>query len=160
MLPPIGYAGELCGISDDILVPGDIGEARTGAGAGEVHATGAPVTEAVAREFRRSPSTRKNLVGIQQSGGIERIAHASHYSEFRFAEKQRHQAILFHAHAVLAGDRAAHGNAELDDLVGRGDHAAKLRFVARVEKYQRMEIAVARVENIANLETVLLRQLR
>ncbi len=97
----------------------------------------------------------ENFLGIQQALRVEGVAHAAHHVEIGFAEEQRHQAIFFHADAVFAGDRAAHFDAELNDFVGGGDDAAELRFVARVEKNQRVQVAVARVKNIADLEAVL-----
>ena len=63
---------------------------------------------------------RKDLSGVEQSDRIEGIADALHQIEIDFGEKQRHQMVLFHAHAVLAGDRSAHFDAEGNDISGSG----------------------------------------
>ena len=100
------------------------------------------------------PSGR-TLPGFKSPGRIERRAHARHQREIVRREHQRHQFIFFHADAVFAGQRAADRDAVPHDFAARRDHALKLRAIALVEKDERVKIAVAGVENIADLQVVL-----
>ncbi len=77
------------------------------------------------------------MPGIEQAIRVEHVLNAPHQRKIGFAEKQRHQAILLHPNAVLAGDRAAHLNAELDDFIAGANGVAKLLLVALVEKNDR-----------------------
>src|SRR5260221_9871338 len=79
-----------------------------------------------------------------------------HQIETRVAEQQRHQFVLFHANAVLTRQRTAERNAHPDDFLGGGNGAPELFRVAWIVKNDWMEIAVARVKDIADLEAVLL----
>src|SRR5260221_10874049 len=79
-----------------------------------------------------------------------------HQIEIRVAKKQWHQFVLFHPHAVLPGQRAAKRNAHTDDFFRGSNRALELFRVARIVKNDWMEIAVAGMKNIADLEAVLL----
>src|SRR5215472_18294294 len=55
---------------------------------------------------------------------------------------------------MLAGERATNSHAVADDF-GRGLHGVfKLPLIARIVENNGMKVAVARVENIANVEAV------
>src|SRR5215469_1918637 len=97
----------------------------------------------------------ENLARIQAAGGIECVANGTHEQKIGFGEKQRHKAIFFHADAVFAGNCAAHFDAETNNGVGGGDGAMKLFLIASVEENNWMQVAVASVENVADLEAVL-----
>ena len=77
-----------------------------------------------------------------------------HGVEVVVGEEQRHQVALFQADAVLAGDGAAHFDAELHHFVGGGDDAGELLRVAGVKEDGGVEVAVAGVEDVADLEAV------
>ena len=65
---------------------------------------------------------------------------------------------LLQADAVLAGDRAAEADAEAEDL-GRQDLGAIVRArLAAVVENQRVQVAVARVEDVGDANAVLARQ--
>ena len=81
---------------------------------------------------------------------------AVHQREIVRAEKIRHQVIFLHTHAVLAGNRAAHVDAGANNLRAGGNGAAELVAVASVERDQRMQVAISRVKNVADLESVFL----
>src|SRR6185437_5637860 len=104
--------------------------------------------------FAAALARRENLAGIEQPRRIERVAHPAHQRQIRLAKQQRHQPILFHSHAVLASDCAAHLDAETDNCVGRRNRALELFRLARVEKNNRVQVAVARMKNISDLETI------
>jgi len=105
-------------------------------------------------DFAAAFAGGKNLAGIQAARGIESVADGAHEREIGFGEKQRHEAIFFHADAVFASDCAAHFDTEANDGVRGGDSTMELFFVAGVEKNDGMQVAVASVENVADLETV------
>ena len=56
---------------------------------------------------------------------------------------------------MLAGDRAADLGADLQDLAAGGDHPRLLAGHARIVEDVRVEVAVARVEDVADAEAVL-----
>ncbi len=58
-----------------------------------------------------------------------------------------------------AGDRPAHLYAELDDFARRPHRVAKLFFIPLVEKNDRMQVAVARMKYIADLQAIFLSDL-
>ena len=72
---------------------------------------------------------------------------------------QRHRAGLVGADAVLAGDRAAGVDAGLEDLLGEQLRALRLARDARVVEHERMEVAVAGVEDVADAQAGSLREL-
>src|SRR5690349_10399969 len=57
---------------------------------------------------------------------------------------------------MLAGDGAAESHAELEDLDAEALGALPLAFPVGVEKNQRVEVAVAGVEDVEALESILL----
>src|SRR5690348_9638642 len=91
----------------------------------------------------------KNLPGIQQRIRIEHVVNAFHQAQIGLAEKQWHQPVFLHSHAMLARDRTAHLYAELDDFVRRPHRVAKLFFIPLVEKNDRMQVAIARMKYVA-----------
>src|SRR4029453_8706351 len=64
----------------------------------------------------------------------------------------RHEVSLLEADAVLARDRAAHLGTHLHDLSTRRHHTRLLARLARVVEDVGMEVAVARVEHVADPE--------
>ena len=64
--------------------------------------------------------------------------------------------IFASANAVLARNGAAKAHTRLGDFKRRRMHLFDLSLIPRVEQKQRMEIAIARVENVSAFEPVLL----
>src|SRR5439155_21790848 len=98
-----------------------------------------------ALELAAASRSGKDLSGIRETGRIERGLHASHRREIVGGELQGHEAVLLHADAVLAGDRAACRDARLEDLETRLLHALELALLR--EQDEGMEVAVAGVEH-------------
>src|SRR5437867_13090562 len=71
----------------------------------------------------------EDLSGIRETGRIERGLHTIHRREIVRVELQCLEAVLLHAHAVLASDRAARRDARLEYLAARLLHALQLALV-------------------------------
>ena len=82
--------------------------------------------------------------------------HAAHQVKIGVAEKQRHEFIFFHAHAVFAGQRATQLDTIAEDFMGSGDGVFKLPRIARIVEDDGMQVAVAGMKDIADGETVFL----
>src|SRR5579875_3675312 len=109
---------------------------------------------AAARIFPRSLSCSEKSCRIQQSLRVKDCPHALHELQIGFAEKQRHQPVFFHSHAMLARDRSARLHAKRDDFVRRRHRIAKLLLVALVEQNDRVQVSVAGVKHVADLQAV------
>src|SRR5262249_14044033 len=83
-----------------------------------------------------------------------RLAELVHEREVGLAEDERHVVHLLEPDAVLAGDGAADLGADLEDLAARLDHARFLAGNAWIVEDVRMQVAVARVEDVAHAKTV------
>src|SRR5262249_32268250 len=68
-----------------------------------------------------------------------------------------HEVDFLDAYAVLASDAAAGADALVEDFVAGGKDAPDLVGVALVEEKNWVDVAVARVENVADAELVMLR---
>src|SRR5262249_7080838 len=101
----------------------------------------------------------EDLAGIAEAARVESLAKLMHEGEVRLAEDERHVVHLLEPDAVLAGDGAADLGAALEDLAARLDHARFLTRNARIVEDVRVEIAVARVEDVAHAEAVRRRDL-
>ena len=100
-----------------------------------------------------SPHSRgvgKTLPGLEMLCGVEGAADQLHGVEVLVGVHPRHVLRLVHADAVLAGDRAAVLDAQVEDraadLLGR--LAGALDGV--VEEHQRVQVAVAGVEDVGD----------
>ena len=71
----------------------------------------------------------------------------------------RHVALLVDADAVLAGDRAAGLDARDDDLAGQLLGALGLALGVAVVADERVQVAVAGVEDVGHAQAVLAREL-
>src|SRR5688572_6517213 len=108
-------------------------------------------------ELAAAPRSGEDLSRIGKTCGVERGLHASHRREIVSGELQRHEAVLLHADAVLAGDRAARRDARFEDLETRLLHAIELALLREEDEW--MEVAVARVEHVRDADAVSLRDL-
>ena len=108
-----------------------------------------------ARGFlRRLCRAASTLPGFNRPAGLNAARTRCHQREIVRRKNQRHEFVFFHADAVFAGERAAHGDAVPHDFAARRDHARELRAIALVEQDQRMKVAVAGMKNIADLQIV------
>src|SRR5712691_3321007 len=97
---------------------------------------------------------REDLAGVAEPARIERFLQTPHQLQVRLAEDERHEVRLLEPDPVLAGDRAADLGADLHDLGSRGDHARLLAGSARIVEDVRVQIPVARMEDVADAEAV------
>ena len=97
---------------------------------------------------------REDLAGIAQSRRVEGELEPLHEREVGRREDERHEVGLLEADAVLAGDRAADLRADLHDLGPRRHHTRFLTLATRVVEDVGVEVAIARVEDVANAQAV------
>src|SRR5271165_2958570 len=97
---------------------------------------------------------RKNLPRIQRRIWIECIVHPPHQRKIRIAEQQSHQLIFLHPDTVLSRQRSAHLDARANDLSSSGNGILKLLRVSRVIQHDRMQVSIAGMKNIADIESV------
>ena len=95
---------------------------------------------------------------VADAVGVEGRAHACHHREVGVGEHARHRARLVAAYAVLAGDGTALLDAELDDRGGQPLGALGLAWDGGVVQHERVEIAVAGVEDVGHAQPVLGRE--
>ena len=91
---------------------------------------------------------------------VKGTLNGEHLRVFGGAELHAHRVEFFHAHAVLAGDGAAHGDAGLQNVGAKQLAAAQLVGVVGVKQNQRVQIAIARVKHIGTAQLVFLFHLR
>ena len=104
----------------------------------------------LAAEARR----RDHLARVADPERVERAAEPLEDVEVALGEHARHRARLVHADAVLAGQRAARVEAGVEDRLRELARPLGLAGV-RVVEDERVEVAVARVEDVADAEAVL-----
>src|SRR5258708_9485042 len=131
------------------VIAGSSSEARNiGArDAARAHVRTAPLGAALERRHR--------LAGVEDAVRIERALHVMERGELGRAELHAHLAQLLDAHAVLAGDRAAHFHAALEDAPAQLLGALDLSRPVGVVEDARVDVAVACVEHVAHREAVL-----
>ena len=100
-----------------------------------------------------SPHSRgvgSTLPGLQSRCRIDRVAHLLHHVEVVVGEHPRHVVLLVGADAVLAGDRAAGLDAVGEDLARDLLGQRRLPGNPLVVADQRVQVAVAGVEDVAD----------
>src|SRR3954471_5909986 len=75
----------------------------------------APVVDVHATPFGATLERRHRLAGVEDAARVERGLHVVERRELGRAELHAHLPQFLDAHAVLAGDGAAHLHAELED---------------------------------------------
>src|SRR5712691_7371010 len=105
----------------------------------------------LAAEARRG----KQLARIAEPGRVEGAAETLHRLQVVGVEQQRHRADLVDPDAVLARERAARVDAGLEDRLGELLPAFGLALDAGVVEDERVQVAVAGVEDVADAEAVL-----
>src|SRR5690606_16422482 len=97
---------------------------------------------------------REDLVGIEQPLRIEHALDPHLKGKLAGCELARHEIAFLDADTMLACEAAPDLDAELKDIRAGFLRATKLLGVVGLEKNERMEIAVAGMENICDLEAV------
>src|SRR4051812_39606981 len=98
------------------------------------------------------------LARIEPSLRVEGVLDRAESVELLGAELHAHLVDFFHADAMLAGDRAAHGDALLQHLGGKELGALQLLAVVGIEEDERMQVAVAGMEYVRAAQAVFLLQ--
>src|SRR3954468_15373288 len=101
------------------------------------------------------PRRRHDLARVGEPAGVERAAQLLERGQVGLVEHLRHVALLVDADPVLAGDRPALGQAREHDLAGQLLGALGLALAVADE---RVQVAVAGVEDVADLQPVLARE--
>jgi len=105
-------------------------------------------------DFAAAFAEREDFAGVERAVGIKSVVNAAHEIEVGVGKKKRHELGLFHANAMLAGERAAHFHAVADDFGGGLHGAFELTFVAWIVENDGMKVAIPGVEDIAYIEAV------
>ena len=95
-----------------------------------------------------APAVGSIFAGLQRPSGLNAAAAAASCQVVR-REQLRHEVDLLDADAVFAGHAAAQADALVQDLVTRLQHPPHLIRVALVEEQDRVDVAVAGVEDVA-----------
>ena len=98
---------------------------------------------------------RDHLAGIQQFLGVEGALERQHLLAFGRSELHAHRRQLLDADAVLAGDGAAERDAGLEDVGAEQFAAVQLVGIVGIEQDQRVQVAVAGMEDVAAAQPVL-----
>ena len=98
---------------------------------------------------------RDALARIEQPGLVEGTLDRKERGTFFGRELHAHRIDLFDAHAVLAGDRTAQFDAQLEYFCTEQFGPLPLRLVVGIEQDQRMQIAVAGMKDVHAAQIVL-----
>src|SRR5215210_2876837 len=109
-----------------------------------------------AGDLAAEPRRRHHLAWIREPRRVERATQPLEGVEIGLVEHLRHVLLLVHADAVLARDRAAGVQARVEDLARQLLGPLGLSVVAAVVTDQRVQVAVARVEDVGDDHPVLL----
>src|ERR1039457_6433472 len=102
---------------------------------------------------------REDLAGVREVLRVEGPLHLHLGLDVLLGDSEPHGVHLLDADPVLAADRPAHLDAELEDLHAGLHHPGLLLGVAPVEQDQRVEVPVPGVEDVGDLQVVLLADL-
>ena len=103
---------------------------------------------------RRSTQRRNTLCGLSSQSGSKAVLIRRCWSSSCAAELHAHQVALLHADAMLAGQAAADLDAELQDVGAELSRRVEAGRVVGVEHDQRMQVAVAGMEDVGDLQPV------
>ena len=101
-----------------------------------------------ASHLRAAMECGHRFARIEQSLRVECVLHAMEALELGRRELHAHVADLLHAHSMLAGDRPADFNAELEHFGAKGLRLLGVAGSIRIVENQRMQIPVAGVKHI------------
>jgi hypothetical protein len=91
--------------------------------------------------------------------GIEGGSQEAHGVQVFLPEQQSHEVPLLGSDAMLAADHSPRLHADAQDLRARLDHPGQLVGITAVERDVRVEIPIARVEDVRELEAALVADL-
>jgi mRNA-degrading endonuclease RelE of RelBE toxin-antitoxin system len=106
-------------------------------------------------DFHAAFAGGKHFPGVEPALRIKQRLELLDCIESVFREEMCHQLHFFHSDAVLAGDRATHGNAIVENLVAAKPGAPQFAFLTRIEQNDGMKVSVAGVKDVADNESVL-----
>lgn len=109
-------------------------------------------------EFGTAMQRREDLAGIEQLRRIKGAFHALLVRQIRFGEHLGHQVPLFHPDAVLAGQHTAHLDAQPQYVRAEGFCLFEIARAVGIVEDQRVQIAVARMEDVGDAEPIASRQ--
>src|SRR5262249_26470395 len=112
-----------------------------------------------AAQLSAAMKLREDLAGIEQPVRVEGAFEAELMVEVDLVEHRRHEVALFDADAMLAGEHAADLDAIAQDVGAELLGARQLALVVGIVENERMEIAVAGMEDIGDAQPMLLREL-
>src|SRR5436853_3534104 len=93
-------------------------------------------------------SRREHLLGVHPRLRVEGAPHARLRREIVLREDERHEVALLQSDTVLAGEDPARVDAEANDLLRGREDLLERSGNRAVEREQRMEVPVARVEDV------------
>src|SRR5687767_13601691 len=108
-----------------------------------------------AAELGAAIERRHCLARVEEPVLVERALHRVESLELGRPELKAHVVHFLDSDAVLAGDRAPDADRELEDLAAESFGALELAGFVGVVQDQRMEVAVAGVENVSAAQPVL-----
>ena len=146
---------------DLVPLPRTSNGSRAAAAAATAAAIGIVVGGPAAQLMRRSgrqrasaASSGNTLLGFSSQPGSKARLDAALLLKFMRVELHRHQVALFDADAVLAGQAAADFDAQFQDVGAEVFRLVEAGRVVGVEHDQRMQVAVAGVEDVGDLQAV------
>src|SRR5262249_25169133 len=101
----------------------------------------------------------EELLGVEGAARIEGVLESGHRGEVFAGEDEGQVVAFFGADAVLAGEGAADLDAIGQDLLAGAEDPFDVAFAVAVEEHERVEIAVAGVENVGDAEVEVARDL-
>src|SRR5262249_6435692 len=118
--------------------PRQIGEARLAA------------VDVDAPQLGAAVQRREDLARVEQRIGVEHALHPLLLGQIRLVEHCRHEIALLDADPMLAGEHAAYLDAKLQDVRAERLRAFELAGIVRVVEDERVQIAVAGVEDVGD----------
>jgi len=109
--------------------------------------------------FRAASRGRHALARIEQAERVEGSLDGVELAQFLGRELDAHLIDLLDAHAMLAGDGAADLDAQFQQASAQFLGALQFAGLVGVEQDQRMQVAVAGMEDIGHAQSVFLGQL-
>src|SRR4029079_4744831 len=106
-------------------------------------------------ELRAAMQHGEHLPRIEQPRRIERALETLLMREIGFRELLAHQVALLDSDAVLAGEHTAHLHAQAQDGCSERLRPLQLSRHVRIEKDQRRQIAIARMEHVRDAQSEL-----
>ncbi len=101
---------------------------------------------------------RHVLAGVEQPGSVEGSLHRMEEGQLARLELGAHGVDLLATHPMFAGDGAPHRHAQIEDAPAQGLGLLQFAGAIGIEEDQRMQVAVAGMEDVAHRQAVFRRQ--